>query len=224
MRIALWKKAVTRHLMPRLEGDWMSAGDGTVVRKPTSLFACSFGPLNSNHGGGYFLLTAVQALYVPEGARWSSDISIRLHDHGNQLWRDFTNVDEAEPDMTRMAHRINTEAVAFFDKHATLEQYRQKCASYNRRHSPDGLGNAHMLRHEAFTEVLLGLHREAIDSFTLITRIADRYGPDAWLTRLAAEADEYLARLAADPEDVRAAILAGITVQRTALKIPPDCA
>jgi hypothetical protein len=219
MRQALWKKATTQHLIRRLQGDWIFVAPGTVVRTPLDLFACFVQRQDSQWGGGYYVHVLVNALYEPAGARWSWDIGMRWLDDQNQLWRNFPTPDDGEPDMARMAKRLNTEGAAFFEQHATLDGFRRACASYNRSNSPDGIGNPWMLRREAFTEILLGRYEEAIDSFTLVTRSAERYTGD-WLMSLAAEANQYLARLATDRDNVRDDVLAGITTRKAELKLP----
>ncbi len=219
MRQPLWKKAATRHLVPRLHGDWVFASAGVLVRQPHDLFACLVLRENSAWGGGYYLWVAVDALYEPRGTQWNINIGTRLA--GGELWPNFDDTDDAEPEMARIARLINTEGAALFDQYATLDGYRRKCASYNRDNHPNGIGDANMLRREALTEILLGRYDDAVDSFELILRAAEHHDGRQWLITLADEARRYLDLLARDPEAATDAVRAGIRSRKEALKLPP---
>lgn len=124
MRSVVWRRAVTRFVMPELPGSW-NVARSFLYREPVDWLLCWVGMSNSRWSSNYSVHASVQVMAVPKEYLGSSLIFLLLG-HGSpqrSWWEAATNLAEAEPAMGQIRALIQAEALPIFDQLGTVSGY-----------------------------------------------------------------------------------------------------
>lgn len=217
MKAAVWKRAVTKYVVPELPGSWL-VRSSELVREPAGHLVCAVTRRNSGFGSAYYLHAMVQPLYVPMDA-WDETLALRVGQAtGDAYWPGFEDLEEGRSSMSRMAELIREEALPYFQRYGRPEGYLELCEEF--QHGRD-VPNLHVLWRQASTEVLIERYEAGLATLSRIHQLVHVDGDAApWMLEIATAADELRSRVESQPVATRDSLL-GVETQMCAhFKLP----
>ncbi len=219
MKAPLWKRAITKYVVPELPGSWIVRGPDFVLA-PVGPIACAIVRSNSGFGAAYYLHATIQPLYV-DAEGWQADFTVRLGQATSQwYWPGFERLEDGEESMRSLVELIRAEALPYFSRYSTPEGFLRLCRNAVSEHP--SFGKVHLLRQQAPTELLVGDVEAAVATLAEIGSVVETVDdPPRWLVDIGAEAKALGAELLHDPAAARGELLKVEHRMRSRLKLPP---
>lgn len=124
MEPALWQRSVRRHLIPKLPGQWKTART-LLYQRYSEWLLFYFILKNSRYGGDFGVTFGVELLAVPKENFGGHTLRNVGHASDRRsYWPSPLNVDEAAECMDEILYFAHSEALPYFDRYTSVEDFR----------------------------------------------------------------------------------------------------
>lgn len=215
MKAVVWRRGVTKYVIPHLPGDWKVA-KAILYREPADWLLCYVSMETSRWSSAYRVAAIVQLLAVRKEYQTGLMMQDLRDATGRGLWQSAANLTEVEPAMREILDLIQTEALPIFDRVGNIAGYARLAEERARQQPMD----VHFQHNVFCLRLLQGDVEGALSTAEAVHRAAHADGAD-WALGIDTNVAGIAQAAQRNPDEAIEMLRSNAAYTRTHLGLPP---